>query len=269
MVQMQLDLVGEHRKVCKTCGMEYIPSNILDATMHKKFHAINVGGIDFARPVIERLRKHQMWTGSEGSFVSAIGRKDTLALRKRASDVLKIVNTELSAVPISDEELWGLAGRTFFADAQREASASPDASAPTVDEIDMPLVDRFKVYLYLRGNKCVGVCLAERIWEAFTVIDQPDVYEQTCRLPVTSESSSVSVSTTADPAVLGISRIWTSSQFRKQGIAAKLLDLARSDFMYGMIVDKERVAFSQPTESGGNLARKWFGRQSGWHVYID
>jgi hypothetical protein len=36
-----------------------------------------------------------------------------------------------------------------------------------------------------------------------------------------------------------------------------------------MIVDKERVAFSQPTESGGNLARKWFGRQSGWHVYID
>ena len=46
LIQMQLDLVGELRKKCKTCGMEYIPSNSEDATLHRKFHAMNVGGVD-------------------------------------------------------------------------------------------------------------------------------------------------------------------------------------------------------------------------------
>jgi N-acetyltransferase len=31
----------------------------------------------------------------------------------------------------------------------------------------------------------------------------------------------------------------------------------------------EMIAFSQPTESGARLARKWFGKESGWHVYAE
>jgi hypothetical protein len=254
MVQMQLDLASESRKACKTCGMEYIPSNAEDAALHRKFHAMNVGGVDFTKATVDRLRKNQVWTGGDGSFITVVGRKDALALRNRTSDVLKVVNTELGAVPISDEELWS---QTTAPDTAQERDSK---SAP---------VDRFKTYLYIRGQKCIGACLAERIWDAYTVLaeDSP----QTCQLDAepATKSSSISISTATTPALLGISRIWASNQHRKNGIATRLLDCARSDFLYGLTVEKEKVAFSQPTESGGNLARKWFGCEDGWRVYID
>ncbi|KAH6873154.1 hypothetical protein BKA58DRAFT_411006 [Alternaria rosae] len=208
------------RKTCKTCGMQYIPSNAEDAALHKKFHAMNLGGVDFTKPVVERFRKNQIWSG-DGSFIAVVGRKDTLAMRNRASDVLKVVNTELAAT-----------SRTAQANAtERTTPVSkprPSAKNPANEAL------------------CVGACLAERIWEAYKHGDT-----------VAPHSSSISISTDSDPVALGISRIWTSSQQRKKGIATRLLESARSDFIYGLHIEKARVAFSQPTESGGNLARKW------------
>jgi len=32
---------------------------------------------------------------------------------------------------------------------------------------------------------------------------------------------------------------------------------------------KEAVAFSQPTEAGARLARRWFGKLYGWGVYVE
>jgi hypothetical protein len=265
MVQMQLDLASETRKTCKTCGMQYIPSNAEDAALHKKFHAMNLGGVDFTKPVVERFRKNQVWSGG-GAFIAVVGRKDALALRNRASDVLQVVNTELAAVPISDEELWS---QTSHADAPVERADARETATSRADDFTEPLVDRFKIYLYIQGNKCIGACLAERIWEAYTVVDQTTASSFTQKLPVALQSSSISISTTSDAAILGISRIWASNQHRKQGVATRLLDCARSDFLYGLRIDKEKVAFSQPTESGGHLARKWFSCHAGWHVYID
>jgi hypothetical protein len=260
MVQMQLDLVGQHRKACKTCGMEYIPSNAEDAALHRKFHAMNFGGVDFTKSIADRMRQKQIWSGGDGSFIAVVGRRDALVLRNKASDVLKVVNTELAAVPISDEELWS----------QTVPAAVDTKSADTEKEKEPPaLGDRYKVYLYVLGQKCVGACLAERIQEAYTVLDQGDTSEQTTTPSAESQSSSISIGKAANPALLGISRIWTSKQSRRRGLARRLLDSARSDFLYGLTINKEMVAFSQPTESGGNLARKWFGCQAGWHVYID
>jgi len=268
MVQMQLDLASETRKTCKTCGMQYIPSSAEDAALHKKFHAMNLGGVDFTKPVVERFRKNQIWSG-DGSFIAVVGRKDTLAMRNRASDVLKVVNTELAAVPISDDELWGQTSRTAQADETERTTPVPKPRPSAKNPANVALVDRFKIYLYIRGNKCVGACLAERIWEAYKVLDPTGSPDQEHGDAVAPHSSSISISTDSDPVALGISRIWTSNQHRKKGIATRLLDIARSDFIYGLHIEKARVAFSQPTESGGNLARKWFDCQAGWHVYVD
>lgn len=254
---MQLDLVGQHRKTCKTCGMEYIPSSAEDAVLHKKFHAMNFGGVDCTKTMVERLRQKQIWNGGEGNFIAVVGRRDALALRNKASDVLKVVNTELAAVPIEDEELWS------------QTTLSTTAETSTDDASTAEKCDRFKVFLYIRGQKCVAACLAERIREAFPVLAQDQGAEQQTQLPNESQSSSISVSTTADTVLLGISRIWVSNQFRKQGLARRLLDCTRSGFMYGLTVEKRLTAFSQPTESGGKLARKYFGSEAGWHVYMD
>ena len=224
--------------------------------------------MDFTKPVIERLRKNQVWSGGDAGFITVIGRKDALALRNRASEVLKIVNTELAAVPIADEDLWSRAGNTAFTETPTEGKTTSKTAAMKPDKHGSPLVDRFKMYLFIQGTKCVGACLAERIWEAYTVLDPSNTPKPQSKFPAL-QSSSISINTVSNPAIMGVSRIWTSNQNRKQGIATKLLDTARSNFLYGLIVEKKTVAFSQPTESGGNLARKWFGCTAGWHVYID
>ncbi|KAF1920610.1 ESCO1/2 acetyl-transferase-domain-containing protein [Ampelomyces quisqualis] len=266
MVQMQLDLASESRKTCKTCGMEYIPSNAEDFALHRKFHAMNIGGVDFTKATVEQLRKKQVWSGGDGSFIAVVGRKDTLALRNRTRDVLKVVNTELGAVTISDEELWSQIRTSDAGNAPLSDATETDRSNA---QSRLATVDRFKTYVYIRGQKCIGACLTERIWEAHTVLAQDDASAQPRQLPFESKSSSISISAESTRALLGISRIWTSNQHRMQGIATTLLDCARSEFLYGLTVEKDEVAFSQPTESGGNLARRWHGREHGWRVYID
>lgn len=56
--------------------------------------------------------------------------------------------------------------------------------------------------------------------------------------------------------------MWCSTSFRRRGLVSTLLDAAARDFIYGRpltTVEERRavVAFSQPTESGGHLARAW------------
>jgi hypothetical protein len=263
LVQMQLDLVSEVSKTCKMCGMNYVPSHAEDAALHRKFHAMNVGGVDISKALVERLRQNQVYSGGDRSFIAVVSRRDPISLRNKASEVLKVVNTELGAVPIPDEVLWSQTRKPIVASTQAQGE---NAQQPEKGIVDHLTSDRFKAYLFVQGQKCVGACLAERIQEAFRVLDQDDA---AVRGPADADSSSISISATGTPAMLGISRIWTSNLHRKHGRATRLLDSARSDFLYGMVVDKAHVAFSQPTESGGQLARKWFGQRAGWLVYID
>ena len=46
-----------------------------------------------------------------------------------------------------------------------------------------------------------------------------------------------------------------------------MLESARNNFFYGLQVPKNLMAFSQPTESGGRLAKRWFEAETGWHIY--
>lgn len=79
------------------------------------------------------------------------------------------------------------------------------------------------------------------------------------------------LSETPRSAILGISRVWVCADRRRRGIATRLLDCARENFVYGMKIEKDDVAFSQPTESGGALARGWFGADKAhhWAVYVE
>ena len=131
--------------------------------------------------------------------------------------------------------------------------------------------DRYKAFLYIVGDKCVGFCLAERIHNASRVLSpiKSSSSQPTISTPAASRSSSISISTERDAALLGISRIWTSKSHRRKGVSSALLDCARGNFFYGIEIPKEMVAFSQPSESGGQLADSWYGKKTGWHVYAE
>jgi len=265
LVQMQLDLVADVYKTCQVCGMEYVPSRAEDVALHRKYHGMNVGGADISKAISEKLKQRAVWSGGERSFIAVVSKRDALALRNKASEVLEIVNTELGAIPISDEALWSQIHNSISTNA---SSTEGDARHAKKGNAESLSSDRFKAYLYIQGQKCVGACLAERIQEAFAVLGRDDASGQG-HVSADFDSSCICVGEKREPAVLGISRIWTSNLHRKHGIATRLLDAARADFLYGMTINKAEVAFSQPTESGGQLARKWHGRDAGWLVYID
>lgn len=241
--QMQIDLGNEVRKTCATCGMEYIPSNTEDAALHKKFHEMNSTGVDLGKAFMRANASRWVYeaTRFDEGYVVIVDRKSSSSAKNQAKRVLEVVNKELSSPEIDDEILW--------------SQATPPKHAR--DEEDK--VDRYRVFLHMKDSRCVGLALTERIWESRPVV-QGETNGAT-------KDSAVSVRDEVHPAIVGVSRIWTSGASRRKGIALDLLDCVVSNYIYGMEISKDEIAFSQPTESGKRLAHKFFEGEETWHVY--
>ncbi|MCJ1308711.1 N-acetyltransferase O1 (Establishment of cohesion protein 1) [Agyrium rufum] len=296
LTQTHLDLgQSDIRRTCRDCGMAYVPSHAEDVALHKEFHGMHTRGVDFGRALLKDVVYCKLV--SEKESILCVDARSSLALRKRVQRVLDLVAQDLGSVEIAEEELWG--GMLVQEDEGRKQAQPPPrktarrgTSGVTEKEVEVEKrrEDRFKVFLYLVDERCVGLCLAERIHTAARVVE-PEAssslrkghtpHSQTSQIPKQQEktadssqvvapsirSSSISISTDKDAALLGISRIWVSKSSRQKGMASRLLDAARGSFFYGIQVPKEMVAFSQPSESGTYLAEGWFGKESGWHVY--
>lgn len=267
MTQMQIDLGGELRQTCRCCGMEFIPSVKVDAALHKEFCSLNVGGVDLGKKflkdaTIKKVRSERAARFERDSVV-LIDRRSSAAVKNKSKKVMDIVNTELSAMDISDEVLWSALDPKPI-----EKQTSSKRREVSTEEHNRR-GDRFKAFLYMVEDKCVGVCLTEKISRGFPVMSSrpTSVDKDYSGIIATSKSSSVSIMTNAKVVLLGISRIWTSKAYRNQGIAIELLECARSNFFYGVQVPKNLVALSQPTESGKRLAERWFEVETGWCLY--
>lgn len=264
--------------------MEYIASSTEDRKLHDKYHKQNAEGYDVGKDFVRAARAGTVFDGArKGDAICMVDYRDKPGRRTKAQAVLDIVQRELGAVKIDEDELWS---------AEKQQDQEP----------------KYLHYLYLRGTKCVGYLLVEKIEEAREVT-LPRRREETMpskdgkcsedtkeastavsalrkRLKTATEAlkqaetSPIELSKTTTEATLGISRIWTSSTHRRQNFATALLDAALS--AYDAVKDgggdggqldgrtrKEMVAFSQPTASGARLARRWFGRTFGWKVYVD
>ncbi|KAB8236768.1 N-acetyltransferase O1 (Establishment of cohesion protein 1) [Aspergillus alliaceus] len=242
--QMQLDLGHEVRRTCATCGMEYVPSNSEDAALHKKFHDMNSTGVDLGKAFMRANASRWVYeaTRFDEGYVVIVDRKASPTAKNQAKKVLEVINKELSSPQIDDDILWS---QTESPKHLRKSGVSEK-------------VDRYKVFLHMKDSRCVGACLTERIWESRPV-------EKPCTQTNRTDSA-ITVRNETHPAIVGISRIWTSGSSRRKGIAMDLLDCVVSNFIYGMEIPKEQMAFSQPTESGKALAQSFFGDDE-WHVY--
>jgi len=166
------------------------------------------------------------------------------------------VNAELSAVDIPESSLWSTtcvknpAEKSSDQNKEHKEEESVLSSKPSIAS-ERERYDRYKIYLYIVEKKCIGLCLVERISRAHKTD------ESTSPIVLESMSSSISISSTTQSVVLGVSRIWTCSSYRRLGIASILVNCASENFIYGMRVEKSLVAFSQPTETGGYFARSW------------
>jgi N-acetyltransferase len=255
LTQTQLDLGGDIRKTCPECGMSFIPSSIEDVALHKKHHVRHAARarLQLSKATVDLLRtKYNVVEGEGGGFVAVVGRNAPASLRRTIESLVDVVNMEMAAVDIDSDTLWSTiqARRIESSDAKNQSKATTSC-------------DRYKVLVYVKEQKCVGLCLAERISQAFVCVGSQEDSDAAAG----GSRAAIKLGNGADEALLGISRIWTSSEERRTGLASALLNAATDHFLYGMKIAKVRVAFSQPTESGGLLARRWFGQPVGWHVY--
>lgn len=67
----------------------------------------------------------------------------------------------------------------------------------------------------------------------------------------------LTASTDEVPAECGVSRIWIHPNFRRKQIATRLLDTARHSFCPDKIVNKAKLAFSDPTVAGKDFAKNY------------
>ena len=274
---------------CSQCQMSYTPSLPEDTQLHNMYHNRDNSGIELGKAFLKSAMRWCYQVPQIPGSVIVVDRKMALPSRKVVQKVLGIVNKELGSVLIQEDELWS----------QRVPDGEKD------DESGGKKCDRYKAFMHIIDEKCVGICLAERISKAHRVLPCETATSKTIPLngqfrfnrpaspaltatneeehthisqkpqiptPVASPtscspSSSISISEETSPAVVGVSRIWTSGAFRHKGIANNLLECVMNQFIYGMEIEAQQVAFSQPTESGAALARAWFGAEDGWAVY--
>lgn len=97
-------------------------------------------------------------------------------------------------------------------------------------------------YMYIVGQRIVGLCLMERIKDAH-------------RLRQDGTRAK-----TAEEAILGIHLLWIHKRHRRQGLAKLLVNAACERMVYGYIVPVEQVAVSSPTSAGTRFAQRFCGR---------
>uniref|UniRef100_A0ABD2XSC0 N-acetyltransferase domain-containing protein n=1 Tax=Trichogramma kaykai TaxID=54128 RepID=A0ABD2XSC0_9HYME len=114
-------------------------------------------------------------------------------------------------------------------------------------------VETKKAYLYIEKKTIVGLLIGEQIKSAYTVL--PDL------VPGTTCCSNESTD-----AKCGIFLVWIIESHRRKGIASKMIDVLRSSYYYGIILSTEDIAFSTPTISGKEFAKK-YTKTSSFKVY--
>lgn len=264
LIQSQINLGLSSQRTCKTCGMTYVPSNAEDSALHSSFHSQSIDGVEMKKNFRRYYESSAQWRGGNNDIVIRVDMHHNIWHRRRMAQILEVVTRELGAVVIPMDELISTIDLSATSEGDSRCPTRLDIRKSLADQDNIPDLEaqpRYQAFLYLSGTKCVGVCLIEEISMAYVVLPICD--------GSTTSDSPILVNDTPSPAMIGISRIWTSKSYRGKGVAVAMLNSVISNYKCIGRVPKDMVAFSQPTTSGAMLARKWFGKQHGWLVYKD
>ncbi|XP_044031894.1 uncharacterized protein LOC122866371 isoform X2 [Siniperca chuatsi] len=205
---------------CSVCGMLYSAANPEDESQHLLFHNQFISAVKYVGWKKERI----LGEYPDGKIILVLPDDPKYALKK-VEEIREMVDNDLG-----------------------------------FQQVETKCPSQTKTFLFISNDKKVGGCLiAEHIQEGYRVIEEA--------VPEGSEGEKVMFerqrawccSTTPEPAICGISRIWVVSMMRRQGIASRLLECLRNNFVYGSYLSKDEIAFSDPTPDGKLFATHYFG----------
>ncbi|XP_038655533.1 N-acetyltransferase ESCO2 isoform X1 [Scyliorhinus canicula] len=204
--------------MCKSCGMIYTAASPEDEAQHIQHHQRFLEGLRYVGWKKERVMAEYL----DGKIILILPDDPKYALRK-VEEVRELVDNELGF--------------------QQATLSCPGQS---------------KTYMFVSNEKrIVGCLIAEHIRQAFRVLSEPTDQQKFENQELFEYHRAWRCSTMPEEAICGISRIWVFSLMRRKEIASRMVDIVRNTFMYGTSLNKNEIAFSDPTPSGKLFATKY------------
>ncbi|XP_077566862.1 N-acetyltransferase ESCO2 isoform X2 [Stigmatopora nigra] len=205
---------------CGSCGMVYSAENPEDNFQHDQFHQSVLESIKFVGWKKERVVA-EFWDGK----IILVMPDDPKYAVKKAEEIRRLADDELGF---------------------QQVALSRPAQA--------------KTYLFVNRDRAVVGCLvAESIRQGFRVLEETNGSRDLTKDDFMDRHRAWCCSTVPEKALCGVSRVWVFSLARRQGVARRMLDTVRSTFMYGSLLTKEEIAFSDPTPDGKKFATAYCG----------
>ncbi|XP_075069495.1 N-acetyltransferase ESCO1 [Mixophyes fleayi] len=206
---------------CNVCGMLYTASNPEDETQHLLFHNQFISAVKYVGWKKERIVSEY----PDGKIIMVLPDDPKYALKK-VEEIREMVDNDLG-----------------------------------FQQVPLRLHSRTKTLLFISSDKkVVGCLIAEHIQWGYRVIDDFIPSGSSDKDQVISERVKAwCCSTTPEPAICGVSRIWVFSMMRRKKIASRMLECLRNHFIYGSHLNKDEIAFSDPTPDGKLFATHYCG----------
>ena len=233
---------------CKECRMVYTKGEVTDEKHHSEYHNLYSRGLRWSNWKNERCwGVHEVY-GPDGCIQSL---QKVIAILP--SDPKVWLNKVDSLFTVADREL-GINCNLF--DCKKDSSVylvlvSRKVTAVTSEAAAAAVETTPSGRIKKPDERVAGFLAAEGIKAAGRLVSE----------------NPLCISTLEEPASVGVARIWVHHDFRRQGVATKLLDTLRANFLSKVqsppvdrILKREEVAFSDPTNEGLLFAKKFTGQ---------
>eukprot|EP01083_Nonionella_stella_P035462 96745_1 len=260
-IQLSLDIGQKHigTRSCLDCGMVYCQGQEDDERTHAKFHKMVSDGIPFPGWKNERI-------AAEGDDwkVLVVHPDDPDGKCAKTAQILNMVNTVLGMT--GESSYCEVKQKVFLYISNKRVGGCVVAESLKQAFQHIPLSDDQTEYRsrspMKENDTCPNPCQCEESKESVNAgcsgCSNPEVSadHRTQTMDIRDDSR-LMCSTVPSPCVVGVRKIWVHGKARRRGVATKLVDQIRSHFIYGYVIPKKEVAFSQPTRMGKRFALRY------------
>uniref|UniRef100_A0A7N0V7N5 Uncharacterized protein n=1 Tax=Kalanchoe fedtschenkoi TaxID=63787 RepID=A0A7N0V7N5_KALFE len=204
---------------CSICGLKYAPGEVDDEKLHKTFH-----------------------------------KNYSLGLPFKVQEILKIMETDLG-----DSGIYHKLCKVYlFISAQRVAGCLVAEPLQVARRILPSCVNEKFITNATKGKlrpttlQFGSICFQREVVRRASSVDVNDAVNGNCSGAIFCENEVV-------PVACGVRAIWVTPSNRRKNIATQLLDAVRKDFSSGLVLEKNQLAFAQPTSDGKALAARYTG----------
>ncbi|ODV77537.1 N-acetyltransferase ECO1 [Suhomyces tanzawaensis NRRL Y-17324] len=216
---------------CGECGMTYYYHIAKDTELHKKYHFSFVNGL--------------VWP--ESMCGKVIGSFDIMVPVRKGKGLKSKVSKDAVEVRIVSVEKGNK--RQILKTEQLLQMVNQELNAPQDPQSwKDELQEAGRAFLLVIDNRAIGICSTDPITNL--EVQSRWMIHKTQQLVPKQVNRATRV---------GISRIWVAPKWRRFGLAKNLLQIVLDHTFYGIKLKKAQVSFSQPSYSGGELAKSFNG----------